>query len=217
MEYRAICGSRSYGIETEASDYDIVLSSATDAALPCDRAHNIPLTEERFLRRLLLLENNAYYMQICFPKEILDDSETAKYILENRESIVRANLDRIYSAYVGKAGGLARHLEDLWERYPKRPAYSCLFYDTLHRFATRDISFAEAFRPDENFRQWLLAVRRKEIPKDEILSRNAELRKKAESVAGFYSGVEDVAVLQRACGDLNGLLGTNITYGEGSG
>ena len=118
MEYRAICGSRSYGIETEASDYDIVLSSAVDAALPCERAHNIKLTEEQFLRRLLLLENNAYYMQICFPKEILDDSDTAKYIMENRESIVRANLDRIYSAYIGKADGLSWHLEDLWERYP---------------------------------------------------------------------------------------------------
>ena len=152
MEYRAICGSRSYGIETEASDYDIVLSSAVDAVLPCERAHNIKLTEEQFLRRLLLLENNAYYMQICFPKEILDDSETAKYIIENRESIVRANLDRIYSAYIGKADGLSWHLEDLWERYPKRPAYSCLFYDTLHRFATRDISFAEAFRPEDDFR-----------------------------------------------------------------
>lgn len=211
MEYRAICGSRSYGIETEASDYDIVLSSAVDAALPCDRAHNINLTEERFLRRLLLLENNAYYMQICFPKEILNDSETAKYIMENRESIVRANLDRIYSAYIRKADGLSRNLDDLWERYPKRPAYSCLFYDTLHRFATRDISFAEAFRPEEDFRQWLLAVRRREIQKEEILNRNAELREKAESVAGFYSGVEDRAVLQRACGDLNGLLGAAVS------
>ena len=217
MEYRAICGSRSYGIETEASDYDIVLSSATDAALPCERAHNIKLTEERFLRRLLLLENNAYYMQICFPKEILDDSDTAKYIMENRESIVRANLDRIYSAYIGKADGLSWHLEDLWERYPKRAVYSCLFYDTVHRFATQDISFAEAFRPEEDLRQWLLAVRRREIPKEEILNRNTELRKKAESVAGFYSGVEDGAALQRAVCYLNGLLGTNITYGEGSG
>lgn len=210
MEYRAICGSRSYGVETEASDYDIVLSSAVDAALPCERAHNIKLTEEQFLRRLLLLENNAYYMQICFPKEILDDSNTAKYIMENRESIVRANLDRIYSAYIGKADGLSWHLEDLWERYPKRAVYSCLFYDTLHRYATQDISFAEAFKPNEDFRQWLLAVRRNEIPKEEILLRNRELRNNAIKVAGNFMGKEDVSILNHTIQDMNEMLGTNI-------
>lgn len=217
MEYRAICGSRSYGLETENSDYDVILSSEAEAELPYKHAHNIKMTEDKFLEKLLLLDNDAYYLQYYFPNEILDNSETTKYILENRESIIRANLDRIYSAYMKKANGLSTDLELWWKQFPKRAAYSCLFYDTLHRYATRDISFAEAFRPEENFRQWLLAVRRREIQKEEILERNAELRKKAESVAGFYSGVEDVAVLQRACGDLNGLLGTNITYGEGSG
>ena len=211
MEYRAICGSRSYGLETENSDYDVILSSEAEAELPYKHAHNIKMTEDKFLEKLLLLDNDAYYLQYYFPNEILDNSETTKYILENRESIIRANLDRIYSAYMKKSNGLSTDLELWWKQFPKRAAYSCLFYDTLHRYATRDIPFAEAFRPEEDFRQWLLAVRRREIQKEEILERNAELRKKAESVVGFYSGVEDGTVLQRACGDLNELLGAAVS------
>ena len=210
MEYRAICGSRSYGIEIEVSDYDIVLSSAVDAELPCDRAHNIKLTEEQFLKRLLLLDSNAYYLQICFPHKFLIDSETSRYILGNRENIVRANLDRIYSAYMRKADGLSTDLEFLWKRFPKRAAYSCLFYDTMHRYATQDISFAEAFKPNEGFRQWLLAVRRNEIPKEEILLRNRELHNNAIKVARNFIGKEDVSILNHTIQDMNEMLGTNV-------
>lgn len=210
MEYRAICGSRSYGLETETSDYDVVLSSIVDAELPNCRAHNIKLSEDQFLKRLLLLENDAAYVQILYPRELLIDTETVRYILKNRESIIRANLDRIYSAYMRKADGLSTDLEIWWKQYPKRAAYSCLFYNTLHRFATQDILFEEAFKPNEDFRQWLLAVRRNEIPKEEILLRNRELRNNAIKVAGNFVGKEDVSILNHTIQDMNEMLGTNV-------
>ena len=210
MEYRAICGSRSYGLETENSDYDVILSSEAEAELPYKHAHNIKMTEDKFLEKLLLLDNDAYYLQYYFPNEILDNSETTKYILENRESIIRANLDRIYSAYMQKANGLSTDLELWWQQFPKRPAYSCLFYDTLYRYATQDISFEEAFKPNEDFRQWLLAVRRNEIPKEEILLKNRELRNNAIKVAGNFVGKEDVRILNHTIQDMNEMLGTNV-------
>ena len=210
MEYRAICGSRSYDLSIDKSDYDVVLSSAVDVELPYDHSHNIKLSEDKFLKRLLLLENDAYFLQIWFPSEILNNTETARYILENRENILSANLDRIYSAYMKKANGLSTDLELWWQQFPKRPAYSCLFYDTLYRYATQDISFEEAFKPNEDFRQWLLAVRRNEIPKEEILLRNRELRNNAIKVAGNFMGKEDVSILNHTIQDMNEMLGTNV-------
>ena len=102
--------------------------------------------------------------------------------------MTNAELDRIYSAYMRKADGLSTDLEFLWKRFPKRAAYSCLFYDTMYRYATQDISFAEAFKPNEGFKQWLLAVRRNEIPKEEILLRNRELHNNAIKVARNFIG-----------------------------
>ena len=73
-----------------------------------------------------------------------------------------------------------------------------------------NISFAEAFKPNEDFRQWLLAVRRNEIPKEEILLRNRELRNNAIKVAGNFMGKEDVSILNHTIQDMNEMLGTNV-------
>ena len=61
-----------------------------------------------------------------------------------------------------------------------------------------------------DFRQWLLAVRRNEIPKEEILLRNRELRNNAIEVAGNFVGKEDVRVLNRVVKDMNETLGTHV-------
>ena len=72
------------------------------------------------------------------------------------------------------------------------------------------MSFAEAFKPNEGFRQWLLAVRRNEIPKEEILLRNREIHNNAIKVARNFIGKEDVSILNHVIQDMNEMLGTNV-------
>lgn len=208
--YKAIVGSRSYGLEIKNSDYDIITTEQTILNSSLPNSHYIKLSKEDFLKRLLLLENDAYFVQMYFPNEILDDSNTSKYILEKREEILAANLDRIYTAYMKKANGLSTDLDKWYKKFPKRPAYSCLFYDTLYRYASKNISFQEAFKPEENFRQWLLDIRYGKIPQKDILMVNKELKTKAENVKNFYIGREDKVVLNKTVEDLNELLETNI-------
>ena len=208
--YKAIVGSRSYGLEIKNSDYDIITTEQTILNSSLPNSHYIKLSKEVFLKKLLLLENDAYSVQMYFPNEILDDSNISKYILEKREEILAANLDRIYTAYMRKADGLSTDLDKWYKKFPKRPAYSCLFYDTLYRYASKNISFQEAFKPEENFRQWLLDIRYGKIPLEDILRVNKELKTKAENVKNFYIGREDKVVLNKVVEDLNELLETNI-------
>lgn len=208
--YKAIVGSRSYGLEIKNSDYDIVTTERAILNSSFPSSHYIKLSKEDFLKMLLLLDNNSFGIQYFFPYMVLEESNISKYILEKREEILAANLDRIYTAYMRKADGLSTDLDSWYKKFPKRPVYSCLFYDTIYRYASKDISFQEAFKPEENFRQWLLAIRYGKIPVKDILMVNKELKTKAENVKNFYIGREDKVVLNKIIEDLNELLETNI-------
>ena len=208
--YRAIVGSRSYGLEIKNSDYDIVTTEQTILNSSLPNSHYIKLSKEVFLKMLLLLDNNCSGVQYFFPYVVLEESNISKYILEKREEILAANLNKIYTSYMGKANGLSTDLYKWYKKFPKRPAYSCLFYDTLYKYASKDISFQEAFKPEENFRQWLLAIRYGKIPLKDILMVNKELKTKAENVKNFYIGREDKVILNKTVEDLNELLETNI-------
>ena len=208
--YKAIVGSRSYGLEIKNSDYDIITTEQTILNSSLPNSHYIKLSKEDFLKTLLLLDNNSFGIQYFFPYMILEESNISKYILEKREEILAANLNQVYISYMKKANGLSTDLDKWYKKFPKRPAYSCLFYDTLYRYASKNISFQEAFKPEENFRQWLLDIRYGKIPLENILRINKELKTKAENVKNFYVGREDKVVLNKTVEDLNELLETNI-------
>lgn len=210
--YKCICGSRSYNLNLPTSDYDIVVCGDFDDNIEISHSHEIKKSLDGFIQELLLINIDAYYVQMYFPSEVLVQTELSDYIIQNRENIIKANLDRVYTAYMKKANSLSRKLDTLGMKHPKRAVYSCLFYDTLYRYATQIISFEEAYKPEELFRQWLLSVRKGEIPKEEIIIKNEELRKKAESVSAFYIGVEDKKYLNQVVSDLNKMLNTNIDY-----
>lgn len=209
--YRAICGSRSYGLEIEQSDYDIVLVGTQNIPAPFEKAHNILLTSEDFISRLLLVLD-AYFIQWFYPREVLADTEITQYILSRADEILLANCDRVYQTYMKKANSLSVDLELWWQIFPKRVVYSCLFYDTVSRFANQDMPFGEAFRPEEEFRQWLLEVRRNEVSFAEIQKRHTALQQQAEAAQGFYIGKENKVVLRKTMDDLSQLLGIDASF-----
>ena len=211
--YKCICGSRSYNLNLPASDYDmIIICDNADNEHDIVNSHAIWKEADQFIKDLLLINVEAGYLQYYFPSIILLETEVTNYLIQHREDIIRANLDRVYTAYITKAKSLSRKLDTWGMQYPKRIVYSCLFYDTLYRYATHNISFEEAFKPEEDFRQWLLSVRKGEIAKEEIIRKNEELRIKAESVSAFYIGVENKDYLNQVISDLNQMLNTNVEF-----
>ena len=205
--YQAICGSRSYQLNLPKSDYDIIICG-DKIENSIENSHQICHSTEWFVRALSFFED-AYRIQLFYPDRFLINSQLISYIKENREEIIAKNKINLYNSYFSKSLGLSYNLEKLYKNYPKRAMYSNLFYDSLYRYATQDISFQEAFIPEEAFRQWLLAVRQGKIPIEELLKRNEELRKKAESVKDFYNN-QDKIYLNNTISDLNDILNTKV-------
>lgn len=202
MIYKTICGSRSYGLELPTSDYDIIICGENNVKTNIPHSHEIIIKPENFHKKLLLLTDDAYDMQLYFPREILIPSELSNYINLHKEEIISANLNKVYFSYMKKANGLSVDLNKWGIKYPKRSAYSCLFYDTLYRYATQDIAFEHAFKPNKDFKQWLLSVKKREIPLEEILKRNEELRKSAERISNFYENQQNEMVLNKTISDI---------------
>ena len=82
---------------------------------------------------------------------------------------------------------------------------STLRFDTLARYA-QGIPFAQAFKPGEEMRQKLLAMRRCELPLEAALAINSEVRNRAEKSAGFYRKSVDNQYLSNAKRELERLL-----------
>lgn len=213
MYYKALVGSNSYGMAVEQSDRDVLLvSDECHESGIRNGLHTIAYTPETFLNKCPLpaAATLPYHIQWLFPGEFLADTALSRYALEIREELVLADRKRIYQGYMDKAAGLGCRLEELYNTFPKRGAYGCLFYDTIVRFA-QGTSFAQACRPDEDLRQWLLAVRRREIPVEELVQRYNKLRGKAQAVGGFYDKETDSAILADAEAEMLRLLGLENT------
>lgn len=207
--YYAICGSRSHGIELPTSDYDVVYCGINTPPQLRQRSHNIVLSNEKLVQNLLMRYTMSYNMQLYFPAEILQDTDVVHYLISYREQILRSQAKKIYESYMGYCDYfLQRDMQ--YYRWRKNAVYSCLYCNILHRYATQDISFDEAFHPQGDFKEWLMAVRRNEISDDEVLRVFNSHRVKAQSCVDFYKDKLDQSILNKTLLDLNDLLGTSV-------
>lgn len=188
MDYTAIVGSRSMGIELEHSDFDIVTTNKQFKSEEYNPYHIVGPRANRqlFPLSLVLEQPQPGNIQQLYPFKFLEENDISRYILNNRERIIQDNLSRLYDVYFDRAKSLQEvTLETFAIKYPKRVVYSLIYLDTLYRFATQDISFEEAFRPNGEFKQTIMSIRKRE-KKINVLSLYNDLMGKATSVSKFY-------------------------------
>lgn len=189
---QASVGSASYGLKIEGSDTDVYIIGSGSYMIPDGyKPHIIKDDAETCVSKVFLeRQEHPFFLQILFPHEFLLDTAASQYILETREKLIQANLKKVYNAYLNMGKGFLSMSDILYYAVPKRIAYGNMFLDTIYKYA-QGCSFEEAYYPNEDFRQWLLKVRRKEIPLEEILLINNERIKLAESVKNFYDKEND--------------------------
>lgn len=209
VHYYAICGSRSHGIELPNSDYDVVYCGDETPALLRERSHNIVFDSAGLIYRLFLQYTIPHYLQVYFPAEIIQNTDVMRYILAHRDEILAARAKRIYESYMLCCEMLPLRPE-WYHRWVKDAVYSCMYYNILHQYATRDVPFSELWKPQGDFKEWLMAVRREEIGRDEVMRVYSEQKAKAIGCAGFYENRTNLFVLNQSLSDLNDLLGTSV-------
>lgn len=207
--YEIIAGSRCYGLNIESSDIDLCrVSNSWNTTGHENNYHVIQVPRKEFAERAMLLRETPLYIQWLFPYEVREPGAIWGFLLEQRENIVFAAKKRVWNLHISAADGMSLYPEHYYPRFPKRLAYSTLFYDILARYAS-GIPFAQAIRPDEEMRQVLLAMRRKELSLDEATALNQEAKRRAENTAWFYDREPNISFLKQTELDLRNLLGIN--------
>lgn len=200
MYFEAIGGSRSYGLEIETSDTDLLCLDNTPIVE--DGYNVIRISPEEFRARLMGERDNAYYVQWLFPHEVKSDNQLSSWLLEHREQVVKAQLPYIYRVFTGHVARLMHHADWIYGVYPKRLAYCTLFNSIIANYAD-GMTFAEAHKPVGELHDYLVSVRRGEIELADALARCELERTRAELAAGFYADAVGADVLR----DLSVMIG----------
>ena len=207
--YEIIAGSRCYGLNIESSDIDLCrVSNSWNTTGHENNYHVIQVPRKEFVDRVMLLRETPLYIQWLFPYEVVTPGMVWDFILDRRDEFVFSVRRRVWDLHFCAADGLSLYPEHYYPRFPKRLAYSTLFYDTLARYAS-GVPFAQAIRPDEKMRQVLLAMRLKELTLDEATALNQEAKRRAENAEWFYDREPNISFLKQTELGLRNLLGIN--------
>lgn len=207
--YEIIAGSRCYGLNIESSDIDLCrVSNSWNTTGHENNYHVIQVPRKEFVDRVMLLRETPLYIQWLFPYEVVTPGMVWDFILDRRDELVFSVRRRVWDLHFCAADGLSLYPEHYYPRFPKRLAYSTLFYDTLARYAS-GVPFAQAIRPDEKMRQVLLAMRLKELTLDEATALNQEAKRRAENAEWFYDREPNISFLKQTELGLRNLLGIN--------
>ena len=202
-----IAGSRAYGLEIEGSDIDLCRVAEEWNIGGYEGEYNlIQVPRDEFIKRAFLTYLQPYYIQWWFPLLFRTQNEIARYIKENREHFVESNSRLVYKRLHDFSDRLYVHADQIYQGYPKRMAYSTLFYAILTRYA-EGRSFADAFHLDGEIQQQLLAMRRREVPLEEAIALNRAYKDKADAVFDFYDRDPDMEYIYGLRDTLCDLLG----------
>ncbi len=206
LQFSALVGSRCFGLELPDSDIDIVsVGDDGNHRIHDGPYHYIRRTEQELVESLTLQTRYHDGLQWMFPAEFLSNWELADYIIQHREALIHGGLASVWQRLWTNADGLSLHTEHYYHAFPKRIAYSTMRFDTLARYAA-GCSFQEAFRPEPELRELLLAIRKHEMPMEEALALNREARQRAEAVQSYYDRPQDTLLLNQTASDIRGIL-----------
>lgn len=185
MIYKAIVGSRSYGLDIASSDTDIAVVLTKQPRQMYFRKYGccaLLWTPDE----LAALRKGSYQRWVdytmLFPHEFCVENDLSKWIAEHREEMVKAMLPGIYETYMSACKDFVRNPNGL----NKYPMYAIHFRNMLANYA-EGMTFAEALKPQGADRIFLLSVRNGIAQKELVIEANAKARERAKAVAGFYA------------------------------
>ena len=176
--FAALYGSQNYGLATPESDVDTkvwLMPRLRDLAL-AEKPYSKELhyedahVEGKDYRLMLgeLRKQNMNFLETIFtPYKVINPSYQWFYdiLYTNREVIARMDVNRGAHAFMG-------HMYNMYNRFkrdekPKQVAHLMRLYDCLQRYALTEEPYEDLlFKP--NSRDYLMAVRRGEVPMEEL-------------------------------------------------
>lgn len=189
--YEAEVGSRAWGLNVEGSDRDL-FKVTDETQFPKRRGvHDLLYTPERALEQFTAVRASVLWLPAMFPSKPAT-GPAAEFIRQHREELVRSTKSRYYLPSMRFANNQFCYAERVYPVFPKHLAYSTLIYFIIWQYAERG-EMGQVMPLAEQFRSWLLAVRKRELPFSEVLARNLELREKAAEAGSWWTSGDDPA------------------------
>ena len=213
--YEGIVGSRSSNLNLSDSDYDFLTCSSCKKESSYDKnifpnsSHLLYLDPNCFFNKICLTDYVAHNVQCFFPKEVFIETEVTRYIIENRERILRANSLKLFNSLFFYCNHLSEKGVFSYN-YKKRLVYSLLYSNLLLKYTNNDVTFEELFCSKDDWHEYLLSIRTK--PKQETeedFKYFQELFKQLPNLKPKYEKQQNLSYMQQVKSDLQEIMHLN--------
>lgn len=195
MIYKAIIGSRTYGLETEESDVDLAIVSSVvqDKQLYLSQGFDMyHYTPEEFVSRIVNSSILWVDYQWLFPHEFCLKNNLIEWIKENREEMIKAVLPTLYQSHFCIYGSNS-YKNSI---YHKRVIRAIHFHNMLVEYA-EGAKFEDAIKAKGDTKNFLLAAREGKAPVKRLLEVEKNTKARAEAVVDFYKSPRaDLSILE---------------------
>lgn len=185
-----LVGSRLFGINTDQSDYDYFkISNLSQKQInKNDKVHETVWDIENGLNLLLSIYNYFHFeLETGFGKKEINNS-FVEYVENNKEKFKYNNIGNSFKSFINYENLFKKNIygKDLYNLYPKLNMYFILYKHIFINYP-KTLVLEEYIHPQEEIRQFLLAIRKHEISYQEVLNFELPLRREMDKVKSFYA------------------------------
>ncbi len=185
-----LVGSRLFGINTDQSDYDYFkISNLSQKQInKNDKVHETIWDIENGLNLLLSTYNYFHFeLETGFGKKEISNL-FVEYVENNKEKFKYNNIGNSFKSFINYENFFKKNIygKDLYNLYPKLNMYFILYKYIFINYP-KTLVLEEYIHPQEEIRQFLIAVRKHEIPYQEVLNFELPLRREMDKVKSFYA------------------------------
>ena len=170
MEFAAIGGSRSLGIETTTSDTDlIIVASAPDYKLRMKGGYNTLYKSPVDFYEMLTssARNYIHIFQFLYPEKFMTDNEFTDWIIKNRDELFAENKKVLYDDAGSFLKISNKNLDAYYKVATKRLSNALAYGKIVEQYAA-GVSMKDCFKATGDWRDMLLKIRNKQIPYETV-------------------------------------------------
>lgn len=211
MYYKGLTGSRQFNINIENSDTDY-------SVITKDIKNNYVKSRNDDFHYLSPTEVISYIFEddkwinawkvigTLFSKPVIE-TEFSKYLLEIREELIRSNLPRFGKIMLDYSKVMNPYNNGkIGESPTKRTAYAIIFLNAYINYATKEISFEEAFKLSDELTEFVRGIRLETIPCEIQMEKLNSMMEEAKNLKRFYDKEPDLITFNRIKSNMKILL-----------
>ena len=180
----SIVGSNSFNLQTDKSDIDEYILFKGDVvfvdSIEKDKKIDYHFTNvNNFLNKLYSKETIHNEIQLFTPFEIVQQSDVQDFLINTRESWVKANQYFVLSSFFRKGESILGHFEDSWKIYPKQLMTAARLLHTICCYSKNNDWRSASFIKEED-RSFFFDIRQKKLSKENTYDKLLKLKNAAQ-------------------------------------